>query len=104
MPCRRSRRLDQALGAVRRQHAGHVLDGDGVGAQVLELLAVVQEAVEGVHRRNRVGDGALEVTAAFLDGLGVVDDVADIVERVEHAEDMHAVALGGLDEAVADLA
>ena len=33
---------------------------------------------------------------AFLDGLGVVDDVADVVERVEHAEDMHAVALGGL--------
>ena len=97
-------RLHHALGAVRREHAGHVLDGDGVGAQVLELLAVFQEAVERVHRRHRVRDGAFKVPAAFLDGLGVVHDVANVVQGVEHAEHVHAVALGGMDEPVADLA
>ena len=96
--------LHHALGAVRREHARHVLDADGVGTEVLELLAVVEEAVQRVHRRHRVGDGAFEVTAAFLDGFGVVDDVADVVERVEHAEDMHAIALRGLDEMIADVA
>lgn len=96
-------RLHHALGAVGREHARHVLDADGVGTEVLELLAVVEEAVQRVHRRHRVGDGAFEVTAAFLDGFGVVDDVADVVERVEHAEDMNAVALGSLDEVIADV-
>ena len=97
-------RLHHALGAVGREHAGHVLDGDGVGAQVLHLLAVLQVAVKRVDGRHGVRDGALEVAAAFLDGLGVVHDVADIVEGVEHAEHVDAVALGSLDETVADLA
>ena len=97
-------RLHHALGAVGREHAGHVLDGNGVGAQILHLLAVLQVAVQRVDRRHGVGDGALEVAAAFLDGLGVVHDVADVVEGVEHAEHVDAVALGSLDETVADLA
>ena len=97
-------RLHHALGAVGCQHAGHILDGNGVGAQILHLLAVFQVAVQRVDRRHGVGNGAFEVAAAFLDGLGVVDDVADIVEGVEHPENVHAVALGRLDETVADLA
>ena len=96
-------RLHQALGAIRREHARHVLDGDGVGAEVFELLAVFQIAVERVHGRHGVGDGALEPAAAGLDGLGVVDHVADIVERVEHAEHLDAVFLRAGDEAVHDI-
>ena len=96
--------LHHALGAVGREHARHVLDGDAVGAQLLQLLAVLQEAVEGVHGRDGVGDGALEVRAAALDGLGVVDDVADVVQRVEHAEHLDAVAVRGLDEVEDDVA
>ena len=97
-------RLHHALGAVGGEHARHVLDADGVGAQVFQLLAVVQIAVQRGHRRHGVGDGAFEMPAALLDGLRVVNDVADVVQGVEHAEHVHAVALGGLDEAVADLA
>ena len=96
-------RLHHALGAIGREHAGHVLDGDGVGAQILQLLAVFQVGIQRVHRRDRVGDGALEQTAALLDGLGVVHDVADVVQRVEHAEDLDAVAMRRVDEAVHDL-
>ena len=96
-------RLHHTLGAIGREHAGHVLDGDGVGAQILQLLAVFQVGIQRVHRRDRVGDGALEQTAALLDGLGVVHDVADVVQRVEHTEDLDAVAVRRVDEAVHDL-
>ena len=94
--------LDQALGPIRSQHARHVLDGDGVGAQLLELLGVLQVAVQGVDGRDGVGDGTLEVGAHGLDGLGVVHYVADVVQRVEHAEHVDAVAMGSGDEAVHD--
>ena len=95
--------LDETLGAVRREHAGHVLDGDRLGAELLELQRVLDVAVERVHGAQGVGDGALEVTAALVDRLGTVLDVADVVERVEDAEDVDAVALGGLDEVVDDV-
>ena len=96
-------RLHQALGAIRREHARHVLDGDGVGAEVFELLAVFQIAVERVHGRHGIGDGTFEPAAASLDGLGVIDHVADVVERVEHAKHLDAVLLRAGDEAVHDV-
>ena len=96
--------LHDALGTVRRHKAGHVLHADGVGAELLELLRIFKVAVKRMHRGDGVGDGALEVAAAFVDGLSGIHHVADIVERVEHAEHVHAVALGRLDEAVHDLA
>ncbi len=96
--------LHHALGAVRGEHAGHVLDGDGVGAQILQLLAVLQVGVQRVHRRDGIGDGALEQPPVLLDGLGVVHHVADVVQRVEHAENLDAVAMRRADEAVHDLA
>ena len=97
-------RLHDALGAVRREHARHVLDADGVRAQILQLLAVLQEAIKRVNRAYGVGDGAFEMRSAFLDGLGVVHHVSNVVQRVEHAEHMDAVSVGRLDEAVADFA
>ena len=57
------------LGAERREHARHVLDADGVGAELLELLRVLEVGVERVHRADGVADRALEVAAALLDRL-----------------------------------
>ena len=96
-------RLHQAFGAIRREHARHILDGDRIGAEVFELLAVFKIAVKGMHGRHGVGDGAFEPAAARLDRLGVVDHVADVVERVEHAKHLDAVLLGAGDEAVHDI-
>ncbi len=96
-------RLDHALGAERGEHAGHVLDADGVGADVLELAGVVDERVERVHGAHGVGDGALEVTAALLDRASRHLDVADVVQGVEHPEDVDAVALRCAHEALHDL-
>ena len=95
--------LHHALGTVRGEHARHVLDGNRVSTQVLQLLAVVQKAVQGMHRRNGVGDGPLEMGAALFDGLGVVYHIADVVEGVEHAKHLDAVAMGGRDEVVHDV-
>ena len=91
------RRAD-ALGAVRGEHARHVLDADGVRAEVLPLLRVLDVAVERVHRAHRVGDASLEMGPGLLDGLGAIHDVADVVERVEDAEHVHAIAMRGLEE------
>ena len=56
-----------------------------------------------MDRAHRVRDGALEVRALILEDLGGVDDVADVVERVKHAEDVDAVAVRGAQEVVDDL-
>ena len=96
--------LHHTLGAIRGEHAGHVLDGDGIGTHVLQLLGVFQIAVQGVDGADGVADRTFEPAAAFLDGIGVVLDVAGVIQCVEHAEHLHAIALGSLDEAVADLA
>jgi hypothetical protein len=96
-------RLDHLLRAIGRQHARHVLDADRVRAELLELLRVLDEAVERVHRTDRVGDGALEVAPALLDGVRGGLDVADVVERIEDTEDVDPVALRGMHEARDDL-
>ena len=100
----RIERLHDALGAIRREHARHILDADGVGAQILELLTVVKEAIKRVNRADGIRDGAFEMRTALLDSVGVVHHVSNVVQRVEHAEHMDAVSVGRLDEAVADLA
>ncbi len=85
--------LHHALGAVRGEHACHVLDGDGIGTQVLQLLAILEEAIERMHRGHSVRDRTLEMPTAFLDSLSAIHDVADVVERIEYAEHIDAVAM-----------
>ena len=96
--------LHDTLGTIRREHARHVFDGDGIGTQIFELLTVFKEAIERMNRRYRVRDRAFEVGSALLDGFGVIHHIADIVQRVEHAEDIDAISVCCLDETKADLA
>ena len=100
----RVERLHDALGAIRREHARHVLDADGISTQILELLTVIKEAVKRMNRADGVRNRTLEMRAALLDSVGVVHHVSNVVQRIEHAEHMDAVSVGRLDEAVADLA
>ena len=67
-------------------------------------LTVFKEAIERMNRRYRVRDRAFEVGSALLDGFGVIHHIADIVQRVEHAEDIDAISVCCLDETKADLA
>ena len=94
---------DELFGVERREQRRHVLDADGVGAHVDELVRDVHVVVERVDRRDRVHDGALEVLAGLLDGRSGRLEVADVVEGVEHPEDVHAVLRRLVDEPAHDV-
>ena len=96
-------RAHQSVGAVRREKAGHVLDADGVGTELLQSTRVVDVAVERVHGARGVRDGGLEMGTAGLDGGRAVTDVANVVERVEGAEHIDAVLVRRGNEAVHDV-
>ena len=91
------------VGVVGVEEAGHVLDADGVGAHVDELLGLLGEHVGGVDGADRVADGALGVAARLLDGLDGGLEVPEVVEGVEDAEDVHAVLDGELAELLDDV-
>ena len=59
-------------------------------------------AFDGVQRTDRVADSSLRVLARFFNGGDSALYVADIVQRVEHAEDVHAVVRGARYAAVHD--
>ena len=87
--------LHQVVGRLRLQQAGHVLDADGIAAHFAQLLRHLDEGFDSVQRAGRVADGALGVLAGAVHGRDTGAQIADVVERVEDAEDVHAV-LGGL--------
>jgi len=94
---------DELLGVERAQQGGHVLDADGVGAHVDQLMSDLQVVVERMHGRDRVHHGGLEVLARLFDGRGGGLEVAHVVEGVEDAEDVDAVLRRLVDEAAHDV-
>ena len=84
-------RLDQIVGGIGGEQRGHVLDADRVRAHVGEALGQLGVAFNGMYRGNGVADRGLRVFAGFLDGAHRHHEVARIVQRVEHAEDIDAV-------------
>ena len=97
--------LDAAHDVVGRlglQQRGHVLEADRVAAHFHQALRHVDEALHGVQRADGIADRALGVLAgAAHRGDGALQ-VADVVQGVEHAEHVHAVFGGLVDEAVDD--
>src|SRR5450830_1736213 len=94
---------DELLGVVGREERRHVLDADGAGAHVDQLAGHVHIVVQRVYRGDGVDHGALEVLAGLLDRRGGGLEVADVVERVEDAKDVHAVLGRLVDEAAHDV-
>ena len=74
-----------------------------LAAKRLELGGILDVGIKRMHRAHGVADGALEMGTALIERLGAVDDIADIVKCVEDAEDIDAVTMGGLDEAINDI-
>ncbi len=96
--------LDQMLGLIGAHGAGHILEADGLKAHLFKLLAHLNVLVHGVHGTLRVGDAARgdDVPVVLL-GVGLHSleggfDVAEVVERVEDADDVDAVLDGQLYE------
>ena len=92
---------DELLSVVWREECRHVLDADGIGAHVDQPVGDFEVVIERVHRRNRVHHRTLEMLPGLLDRRGGRLEVADVVERVEHSEDVHPV-LGRLVHEAAD--
>ena len=96
-------RLNQLVGVVRGQEGRHILEADRLGANRLDLFGVVDIVLGGEGLAEGEGDRDLGV-AAFL--VGRFDgglEVADVVERVEDADDVDAVGNRLLDKVLDDV-
>ena len=77
---------------------GHVLDNDGIGTHVGNLLGQVGEVLEVVHGGGGVADSAVCLGTGFLGSLDGGTHVLRVVQAVEDAEDVHAVLGAQLHE------
>lgn len=85
------------------EEAGHVFDGDGVGAHGDHFVGELGEGFDGVDGGGGVADGALDVAPGLFDGLEGGFEVSGVVEGIENAEDVHAVLDGAVAEFVDDV-
>ena len=92
--------LDQGVGVHGQQQVGHVLDAQGVGAHLLQLLGQLHEVVLVVDGGDGVGEGGLHDAAVLLGGLDGLLQVPHVVEGVEDADDVDAVLNGLAAEGV----
>ena len=97
------RRSHELAGRAGREDAGHVLDGEGVDAHRLLLLRELHVVLDGVDGRGGVGDRALRVATVLLHARDGLLQIARVVQRVEHAEDVHPVLAREGDEPVHDV-
>ena len=88
----------ELIGVERGQQTGHVLDAEGVGAEIFELLGQIDVTVDAVNRADGITDRRFRVLAAgfYLSDRPV--DVPHVVQRIEDAEDVDAVCGGPFDE------
>ena len=89
---------DQLGSGVGREQPGHVLDGDGVGAHRHQPAGVLDVHLQVMHRTHGVADRALGVLAGGLDRRHGGLQVAQVVERIEHPEDIDAARRGARHE------
>ncbi|GIW15948.1 MAG: hypothetical protein KatS3mg063_1801 [Tepidiforma sp.] len=95
--------FDEGLRHHRAEEAGHVLDGDRVGAHFDHLVGELRERVNGMDGRGGIADGALHVAAGLFDGAEGGFEVPGVVQGVEDAEDVHAVLDGAVAELIDDV-
>ena len=98
---KRSRGLecaDQLLGFIGNEEACHILDADGVGAHVLDILGNVHPVLLVISGTDGVGQSDLGVAALFLAGFDRSLKVAKIVQAVKDTDDVDAVGNGFLHE------
>ena len=93
----------QVARRLRPAQPRHVLDAQRVAAHLHQALRQVDVSLHGMQGTHRVADGALGMLAVAAHGLDRVRDVAQVVQRIEDAEHVHAVLSRLVDEAVDDL-
>ena len=88
----------QLEGHIGVENAGHILDGQGLGAHVFDLLRQIDPHFQRVHRAGGIGNGALGMLADLPHRLECGLQVAGVIHRVEDAEHIHPVGRRALDE------
>ena len=100
---------NEAVRRFRLEQAGHILDGDDVGAGVLQFLRHVDVVRQVVFRAGAVEDiagvaqGDFGDLARFADGLNRAVHVVQAVEAVENTEYVDAVFRRQFDEVLDDV-
>ena len=96
--------LTSLLGGTRLEQAGHILDGQDVGALALHFAGQVNIIFEAVFRAGRieditgVADGCLDNLAGIVHGLDAFFHLGQPVQAVEYAEYIDAIGRGQLDK------
>ena len=88
----------QFVTGVGMQQARHILDGNGVGAHILNALALLHPGIDIMHRTQGIGDGALGMLAHFPHRLQRHLDIAHVVHGIEHAKYVDPVVGGTVHE------
>ena len=83
--------LHDVEGRLRLEQRRHVLDADRIAAQVEKLLRHFHEVAGRVQRAHRVADRSLRVLARTPHGRDRAPQIPYVVQRVEHAENVHPV-------------
>ncbi|VVB72330.1 Uncharacterised protein [uncultured archaeon] len=82
---------DQVVGILRGDQSRHILDADGIAAQLCQLNRKQGELLVSVHRAQCIADSALHVLFHFLGCSDRSLHVADVVHGIEDPEDIDAV-------------
>ena len=81
----------EVIGLLRAHNAGHILDADGLNAQRLDLLGQLHIAFQVMNGADGVADAAGGMRATLQGLIHGHFNIADIVERIEDADDINAV-------------
>src|SRR4051794_23301185 len=81
----------EVVGWLRLEKPRHVFNADGIATHLYKLFGHFDERRDRVDRRNCVADGSLRVLPRLLYRLYRCLQIADIIQCVEDAEDVHAI-------------
>ena len=96
----RGEQLRRVLG---EKHARHILYAERVRSQRFDLFRKADEIIDGMDGRRRIAQRYLTASAVFLRGDDRLLQVADVVQRVENADDVDTVFDGLFAEQIDDV-
>ena len=102
-PGRLADACDQLLRDVRQEGVGRVVDDDPGGAELRDLLRLLDEQVDLAAPASAVDEAGVERLPRGDDRVARRLEVRDVVERVVKAEDVDAVLGGTANEARDDV-
>ena len=82
---------DHIVCRLRAEQRCHIFDADRIAAEVAQLFGHLDKRADRVQWRCRVTDRPLGVLARTLNRRQCAAQIADVVESVKNAKDVHAI-------------